>query len=61
MVEVPDTEQILPAELVLLRRSWHLVGVDVERDRCAEETVRFLEALPLPRRRAARSGSRRSR
>ncbi len=50
-----------PAELVLLRRSWHLVGVDVERDRCAEETVRFLEALPLPRRRAARSGSRRSR
>jgi carboxylesterase len=50
-----------PAELVLLRRSWHLVGVDVERDRCADATARFLEALPVPGRRAARSGRRRTR
>ncbi len=50
-----------PAELVLLRRSWHLVGVDVERDRCADEAVRFLEALPLPGRRPARSARRRTR
>ena len=41
-----------PAEVVLLPRSWHLVGIDVERDRCADETARFLEALPLPGRRA---------
>lgn len=50
-----------PAELILLRRSWHLIGVDVERDRCADETVRFLEALPLPGRRPARSGRRKAR
>jgi len=50
-----------PAELLLLGRSWHLVGIDVERDRCADETVRFLEELPVPGRRAARSGARRSR
>jgi carboxylesterase len=50
-----------PAELVLLRRSWHLVGVDVERDRCADAALRFLEAIPVPGRRRARSGRRRSR
>jgi carboxylesterase len=50
-----------PAELVLLRRSWHLVGIDVERDRCAGETVRFLEGLPVPGRRSARMGRRRTR
>jgi carboxylesterase len=50
-----------PAELVLLRRSWHLVGIDVERERCAGEAVRFLEALPVPGRRSARSARRRTR
>jgi carboxylesterase len=50
-----------PAELVVLRRSWHLVGIDVERDRCADEAARFLDALPVPGRRAARSGRRRTR
>jgi carboxylesterase len=50
-----------PAELVLLRRSWHLVGVDVERDRCADAAVRFVEGIPIPGRRGARSGRRRSR
>ncbi len=42
-----------PAEVVLLPRSWHLVGIDVERDRCAAETARFLTSLPLPGRRKA--------
>jgi carboxylesterase len=41
------------AEVVVLPESWHLVGVDVERERCAEETLRFLENLPVPGRRAA--------
>jgi carboxylesterase len=50
-----------PAELVVLRRSWHLVGIDVERERCAGEAVRFLEALPVPGRRSARSARRRTR
>jgi carboxylesterase len=43
-----------PAPLVVLEQSWHLVGIDVERDRCADEVVRFVSALPLPGRRAAR-------
>jgi carboxylesterase len=42
-----------PAALVVLPRSWHLVGIDVERERCAAEAVRFLGALPLPGRRRA--------
>jgi carboxylesterase len=50
-----------PAELVLLPRSAHLVGIDVERDRCAAEAVRFLEGLSAPGRRSARSGRRRTR
>lgn len=35
-----------PAPLVLLPESWHLVGIDVERERCAEEARRFLESIP---------------
>lgn len=42
-----------PAEVVVLPRSWHLVGIDVERERCAELTADFLEGLPLPGRGAA--------
>jgi carboxylesterase len=30
-----------PARLVVLERSYHLVGIDVERDRCAEEVSSF--------------------
>ena len=40
-----------PARLVVLEESWHLVGIDVERDRCAREVVEFLDALPVPGRR----------
>jgi carboxylesterase len=52
-----------PAELIVLTESWHLVGIDVERERCAAEAVRFLEAIPVPGRRpsprrAARAGRR---
>jgi carboxylesterase len=35
-----------PARLVVLPRSFHLVGVDVERDRCADEVATFLTGLP---------------
>lgn len=42
-----------PAELVVLPESFHLVGIDVERDRCADDVLRFIEALPVPGRRAA--------
>jgi carboxylesterase len=41
-----------PAELVVLPESWHLVGIDVERERCAHEVEQFLEGLPVPGRRA---------
>ncbi len=34
-----------PAELLVLPESYHLVGVDVERDRCADAAVRFLASL----------------
>jgi carboxylesterase len=48
-----------PAELLLLPRSWHLVGIDVERERCGGAAADFLQALPLPgRRRAQRRRSR---
>jgi carboxylesterase len=47
-----------PAEVVVLPRSWHLVGIDVERDRVADEAARFLESLPLPGRRARPGRSR---
>ena len=50
-----------PAELVVLRNSWHLVGIDLERERCADEAARFLESLPLPGRRAARAAKGRTR
>jgi carboxylesterase len=40
-----------PARLVVLPESWHLVGIDLERDRCAEEVAEFLEGLPVPGRR----------
>jgi carboxylesterase len=36
-----------PAEVVVLPRSWHLAAIDVERDRCAELALGFLERLPL--------------
>jgi len=39
------------ARLVVLENSWHLVGVDLDRDRCAEEVASFLAALPVPGRR----------
>jgi len=42
-----------PAGLLVLPESWHLVGIDVERDRCAGEALRFLAALPVPGRRPA--------
>jgi carboxylesterase len=35
-----------PVRLVVLPRSFHLVGIDVERDRCAEEVASFLTGLP---------------
>jgi carboxylesterase len=38
----------------VLRRSWHLVGIDVERERCASTAAGFLASLPLPGRRPAR-------
>jgi len=40
-----------PAELLVLERSFHLVGIDIERDLCAEAVARFFESIP-----AARSG-----
>jgi carboxylesterase len=43
-----------PAEVILLPRSWHLVGIDVERDRCADAAAAFVAAQPVPRRRAPR-------
>jgi carboxylesterase len=50
-----------PAPVVVLPESWHLVGIDVERERCADEVCGFLKALPLPGRRSARTRARRSR
>jgi carboxylesterase len=41
------------AELLVLPESFHLVGVDVEREWCADEALRFLEGLPPPGPRAA--------
>ena len=46
-----------PARLVVLENSWHLVGIDLDRDRCAEEVSRFLAGLPVPGRRPARRAS----
>lgn len=33
-----------PARVVVLPESYHLVGIDVERERCADETERFIAA-----------------
>jgi carboxylesterase len=35
-----------PAKLVVLKRSQHLVGIDVERDACAEAVARHVAAVP---------------
>ncbi len=35
-----------PARLVVLPRSFHLVGIDVERDRCSDEVTTFLTGIP---------------
>jgi carboxylesterase len=40
------------AKMVVLRRSFHLVGIDVERDRCADEVLSFFEHIPVPARRS---------
>jgi carboxylesterase len=37
-----------PAEVVVLPQSYHLVGIDVDRDRCADDALRFIESLPVP-------------
>jgi carboxylesterase len=36
------------AELLVLPDSYHLVGLDVEREWCADEAIRFLEGLGAP-------------
>jgi carboxylesterase len=50
-----------PAELVVLEDSWHLLGLDVERDVCADEAARFLAGLPVPGARTAAAPGRRPR
>lgn len=37
-----------PARLLVLRDSFHLVGIDVERDLVADEVARFLSRIPAP-------------
>jgi len=52
-----------PSEVLVLPRSYHLVGVDVERERCAEAILAFLAGLARPRpgaRTSARPGPRRA-
>jgi len=41
-----------PAEVLVLPRSWHLVGIDVERDRVAADVAAFFDSIPArqPRR-----------
>jgi carboxylesterase len=46
-----------PAPFVLLERSAHLVGIDAERERCADAVAEFAAALPLPGERRAPAGS----
>jgi len=36
-----------PARLRVLEESFHLVGIDVERDRCADEVAAFFSSIPL--------------
>jgi carboxylesterase len=38
-----------PARLLVLPDSWHLVGIDVERDLVADEVAAFLGRAPAPR------------
>jgi carboxylesterase len=45
-----------PTELVVLEHSFHLVGIDVERDRCADAVAKFVSALPVPGRRPLGGG-----
>jgi len=40
-----------PCRVVELERSYHLVGIDVERERCADEVVRFFDGIPVARER----------
>jgi carboxylesterase len=39
-----------PCRLVVLERSFHLVGIDVDRDRCADEVAAFIDSVASPRR-----------
>lgn len=41
-----------PARVVVLPESYHLVGIDVERDRCADEVERFVAATAAAEARA---------
>ena len=41
-----------PFEVLVLERSYHLVGLDVERERCADAALDFLAGAPPPRRSA---------
>ena len=45
-----------PGRLVVLERSFHLVGIDVERDRCAAEVATFLDSIAALEGGAARGG-----
>jgi carboxylesterase len=47
-----------PSPIVMLPRSYHLVGIDVERDRCADEVLEFFRRIPVPR--AGRGGAARA-
>ncbi len=38
-----------PARLLVLERSFHLVGIDVERERCADEVAAFFDQIPVSR------------
>lgn len=37
-----------PAELLVLPASYHVVGIDQERDRCADAILRFFSGIPVP-------------
>jgi carboxylesterase len=50
-----------PAQVLVLPESWHLVGVDVERERCADEALGFLARLPVPGARGGAKAPRRRR
>jgi carboxylesterase len=49
-----------PSEVLVLPESWHLVGVDVERERCADAALEFLSKLPAPGARAGAPPGRRA-